>query len=74
MPRPRKLKPDYCQDKASGRAYVKINGRKVYLGRHGTRSSRDEYDRVVGEWIAAGRDAAPAPDRQPLCDRRRLRR
>lgn len=28
--------------------------------RHGTQASRDEYDRVVGEWIAAGRAALAA--------------
>ena len=60
MSRPRKLKPDYCHDKASGRAYVRLDGKKkTYLGDHGTQASRDEYDRVVGEWIAAGRQALP---------------
>ena len=59
MARPRKLKPDYCHDKASNRAYVRIDGKKLYLGDYGTQASRDEYDRVVGEWIAAGRQAPP---------------
>ena len=43
MARPRKLKPDYCHDAASGRAYVRINGQKKYLGDYGTQASRDEY-------------------------------
>ena len=60
MARPKKLKPDYCEDKASGRAYVGINGQKKYLGEYGTQASRDEYDRLVGEWIAAGRTAPPS--------------
>ena len=42
MPRPRKLKPDYCRDKSSGRAFVTLNGHRRYLGDHGTQASRDE--------------------------------
>jgi hypothetical protein len=58
MARPRKLKPDYCHDKASGRAFVRLDGKKkTYLGDYGSQASRDEYDRVVGEWIAVGRQA-----------------
>jgi integrase len=60
MARPRKLKPAYCHDRASDRAYVRLDGKKKrYLGDHGTQASRDEYDRLVGEWIAAGRQAVP---------------
>jgi hypothetical protein len=59
MARPKSLKPSYCLDKSSGRAFVTLNGR-VYLGKHGTQASRDEYDRVIGEWITTGRSNAPA--------------
>jgi integrase len=59
--RPRSLKPAYCHHKASGRAFVTIDGRRVYLGRFGTPESRDEYDRVIGEWIARGRRPEPRP-------------
>lgn len=60
MARPKKLKPDYCHDKTSDRAYVRLDGKnKTYLGDYGTQASRDEYDRLVGEWIAAGRQAVP---------------
>ena len=61
MARPKSLKPAYCLHKASGRAYVKIDGRRVYLGAHGSQASRDEYDRVIGEWIARSRQSAPPP-------------
>ncbi len=40
---------------ASGQASITIDGRDIYLGPHGTRSSRLEYDRVIAEWIANGR-------------------
>src|SRR5687768_15570900 len=59
MARPRKNKPSYCRHKHSGRAYVRLNSRCVYLGEYGTQASRDEYDRVIGEWIAAGRQSLP---------------
>ena len=55
MPRPRTLKPKYCLDKSSLRAFVILDGAKTYLGRYGTQESRDSYDRVIGEWISKGR-------------------
>jgi hypothetical protein len=60
MARPRKLKPAYCHAKDTSRAFVTLNGKRKYVGEYGTQASRDEYDRVVGEWIAAGRAALPA--------------
>jgi integrase len=47
--------PKYGKHKASGRAVVKLNGRDVYLGPYGSQESRVEYDRVIGEWLTAGR-------------------
>jgi hypothetical protein len=64
MPRPRPLKPSYCFDKSSGRAFVTLNGTRKYLGPHGTQASRDEYDRAIGEWIAAGRQGPVARGEQ----------
>jgi integrase len=61
LPRPKSLKPSYCCDKSSNRAFVTLNGRRKYLGPPGSYNSqptRDTYDRIVGEWIARGR----APD------------
>jgi integrase len=40
---------------------VTLNGRDIYLGRHNTRESRGNYDRVMAEWLANGRRLA-APD------------
>ena len=39
MPRPRTLKPKYCLDKSSQRAFVILDGAKTYLGRYGTQES-----------------------------------
>jgi integrase len=37
---------------------VTLGGRDFYCGKFGTPESRREYDRVVGEWLAAGRPQA----------------
>jgi integrase len=47
--------PAYRKHRASGQGIVTIAGRTLYLGPHGTKTSRLEYDRLVGEWITAGR-------------------
>ncbi len=54
MGRRRKI-PSYRLHKPSGQAVVTLNGRDVYLGRYKTQVSYDEYDRVIAEWIANGR-------------------
>jgi integrase len=47
--------PSYRKHKPTGQAVVTLNGRDHYLGRYGTAASQVEYDRVVKEWLAAGR-------------------
>ncbi len=47
--------PKYRLHKPTGQAVVSINGRDIYLGKWNTRASRSEYDRVIGEWLPAGR-------------------
>lgn len=53
--------PQYRQHRASGQAIVTIAGRDHYLGPWKSKTSRIEYDRLIGEWLAAGRPTAPAP-------------
>jgi integrase len=55
MPRLTKCLPKYRKHKASAQAVVTIQGRDHYLGPHGTKASKVEYDRLTGEWMAAGR-------------------
>lgn len=55
MPRLVRTIPSYRRHKASGQAIVTLCGRDFYLGPHGTKVSRAEYDRVVAEWIANSR-------------------
>jgi integrase len=54
--------PSYRLHKPSGQAVVTLDGRDVYLGRHGTPQSRAEYDRLLAEWLANGRRSAPGAD------------
>jgi len=47
--------PKYALHKPSGLARVRIEGRDVYLGPHGSTESHEAYDRVIAEWLAGGR-------------------
>jgi hypothetical protein len=49
------ITPKYRQHKASGQAIVTIAGHDHYLGPWRTNASKVEYDRLIGEWLAAGR-------------------
>jgi integrase len=51
--------------KPSGRAVVRLNGRDYYLGRFGSPESQAEYDRLIGEWILAGRQTPAKKPGQP---------
>ena len=52
--------PAYCRHRATGQAYVTIEGREHYLGKYGTAASRQAYNRLIAEWIANDRHL-PAP-------------
>ena len=47
--------PSYRRHKPTGQAVVTLDGRDHYLGRWNTNASRDEYDRMIREWLANGR-------------------
>ncbi len=46
--------PSYRLHKPSRQAVVTLNGRDFYLGEFDTETSKQEYDRLVGEWQANG--------------------
>ncbi len=58
MSNPSLRTPSYRLHKPTGQAVVTLNGRDRYLGRHGSPESRAEYDRLLSEWLAAGRKSA----------------
>jgi hypothetical protein len=56
MPRLSNSIPKYRKHRATGQAIVTLAGRDHYLGPHGTKASKREYDRLTGEWLANGRN------------------
>lgn len=58
MPRLSNSVPKYRKHRASGQAAVTLGGRDIYLGPHGTKASKTEYDRLIGEWLASDRSPA----------------
>jgi len=58
----RKQLPKYCKHNASGRAYVRISGKMYYLGKYGSEASRREYDRIIAEFVANGRQSFYSAD------------
>jgi integrase len=64
MPKLLQRLPRYCKHRASGQAVVTIEGHDFYLGPHGTKASLLEYDRIIAEWLANGRQL-PAPPDEP---------
>lgn len=62
---PRNKAPKYRKHKASGQAVVTLNGRDIYLGKHGSAASKREYNRVIGEWFANDQ-TAPVKKGEPV--------
>ncbi len=52
--------PRYRKHKASGQAVVSICGKEIYLGRHRSKESKQEYARLIAEFVARDRQPAPA--------------
>ena len=59
------LIPKYRLHKPSGLAVVRLNGRDVYLGQHGTEESRQRYEQIIAEWLSNHRLLA---ERRELLD------
>jgi integrase len=57
MPKITAAVPKYSHHKASGQAVVNICGKDHYLGPWKSKASQIEYDRLITEWIVAGRPA-----------------
>ena len=52
--------PSYRLHESWNLAVVRIGGRDIYLGKHGTPESRERYDRLIAEWLANGRRLPPS--------------
>ncbi len=55
MPKLSTAHPRYSKHKASGQAFVKIEGQFFFLGLHGTEISKQQYDRIIAEWLPNNR-------------------
>ena len=51
--------PSYRLHKASGQAFIELVGRRFYLGKHGSKASREEYERRLAGYLANGRKLPP---------------
>jgi integrase len=56
MPRLVHSLPRYRRHRGSNQGVVTLNGRDYYLGPYGAKASKVEYDRLIGEWLAGGRN------------------
>lgn len=55
--------PSFRHHKASNQGFVEIAGKRHYLGVFGKPETREAYNRIVGQWLSAGRELpAPAMD------------
>ncbi len=57
-----KRSPSFRVHKATGQGYVVLDGHFYYLGRHDRPEARQEYHRLVHEWLAADQQAPPPAD------------
>lgn len=53
--------PVYGHHKPTGQARVVLGGRHIYLGPYESPESREKYDRLIAEYLAAGRDTRLMP-------------
>ena len=61
MPRQSPAVPPFRVHKATGQAYVTLEGRRVYLGRHDAADALERYTRTIEEWKANGRQSLDKP-------------
>jgi integrase len=62
MTNSRRRIPTYRIHKPTGLAVVTLNGKDHYLGPHGTPESRAKYERILAEYLQAGRRTPTPPD------------
>lgn len=58
--------PKYRRHRGSNQAVVTLGGRDHYLGPHGTKASKLEYDRLISEWLSSGRSLSFAASQSDI--------
>jgi integrase len=56
---PKRNIPSYRLHKATGQAFVELAGRRIYLGKHGSKASKEEYERRIADYLTNGRQLPP---------------
>ena len=46
--------PKLRHHKATGQAYVVLNGHAIYFGRSGTEEATENYHKTIAEWLSCG--------------------
>jgi integrase len=60
----KKRSPRYRLHKSTGQAVVTIDGHDIYLGKHGSTASRDEYQQRIAEWKRTLKQTKPSNNRK----------
>ena len=58
--------PGYLKHKATGQAFCVINGRFFYLGRYGSKASREKYEQIIAEYLTNGKKLPPTRSQSEL--------
>ena len=56
---PKRNIPNHRLHKATGQAFVELGGRRFYLGKHGSKASKELYEQRIAEYLANGRRTPP---------------
>jgi len=54
--------PKLRHHKATGQAYVVLNGRYIFFGPYGDPEVTEQYHRTIAEWVASGRQIHAKPE------------
>lgn len=60
--------PSYRLHKPTGQAFVEIEGKRHYLGKHELPETKQAYHRMVSEWIANGYRLPVAPEEVTIAE------
>jgi integrase len=58
--------PNYRLHKATGQAFVELGGHRFYLGKYGSKASREEYERRIAEYLANNRKLPPTQTKKAI--------
>jgi integrase len=54
--------PKYRRHKGSGQALIQLGGERIYLGKYGSKASKEKYRRILAEWLESHDRREPRRD------------